>query len=129
MYKLQLIGLLVAVCLAQDSSNNYFLTPPLPPTAFTGQYYTVQLRVIGMSNPTFSFDNAPSFLATDPNGTIQGYPDQIGSFPMRVHFQSVVDYGYRDIVLRVAHPLDGIDQRISDPAAEIRGKLAIISRT
>jgi hypothetical protein len=111
MYKIQLIGLLVAVLLAQDASNSYFLTPPLPPTAYFGQYYTVQLRVVGMNNPIFSFSNVPACFSTNENGTIKGYPDEIGSFAIKVSFQSIVDSGSRDIVIRVAPAVNGVNQR------------------
>ncbi len=102
MFKYILIALLLANTLASDDSDGYFLSPPLPPTAYKGEYYTVQFRVIGLDNPIFSFDNLPACLKSYDDGTIEGTPDKIGSFAVRVNFRSKGQSCSRNIVIRVA---------------------------
>jgi hypothetical protein len=52
------IALLVGVSL--QGANEFFLSPPLPPTAFVGEYYTTQFRILGLDNPVFRFTDLPS---------------------------------------------------------------------
>jgi hypothetical protein len=102
MIKYLLVVLLLASACANDSSDDLFLSPPLPPTAYKGEYYTVQFRVIGIDNPIFSFENLPSCLRGSPDGTLEGTPDAIGSFAVKVCFKSEHESGSRNIVVRVA---------------------------
>lgn len=102
MFKYLLVALLLASACAGHDSDDYFLSPPLPPTAYKGEYYTVQFRVIGIDNPVFTFEGLPDCLKGSPDGTIEGTPDRIGSFAVRVCFKSRHDSGTRDIVVRVA---------------------------
>lgn len=104
MFKYLLVALLLASTFAGDSDDGYFLSPPLPPTAYKGEYYTVQFRVIGIDNPVFSFEKLPSCLTGSPDGTIEGTPDAIGSFAVKVNFKASHhdDCGSRNIVIRVA---------------------------
>ncbi len=88
MFKYLLVAVLLATSIASDDSDGYFLSPPLPPTAYKGEFYTVQFRVIGLDNPVFSFDNLPACLKSYDDGTIEGTPDRIGSFAVKVHFKS-----------------------------------------
>lgn len=78
---------LLVVTNATEKSG-YQLSPTSPPIAFLAQYYTVKLRVVGLSNPTFYYDGLPSFLTASDNGTIEGIPDQIGSFLVKVNYSS-----------------------------------------
>ena len=61
-----LINLIVSIFLfafAQTlEKNDFYLAPSNPPTAFLAQYYTVQFRVAGLNNPSFSFNGLPSSL-------------------------------------------------------------------
>lgn len=102
MIKYLLVALLLASACAGDSSDGFFLSPPLPPTAYKGEYYTVQFRVIGIDNPVFSFIGLPDCLSGSPDGTLQGTPDTIGSFAVQVCFKSARESGTRNIVVRVA---------------------------
>lgn len=115
MYKYLIFSVLLAWALAQDNPDRYFLSPPLPPTAFQGQYYTVQFRVIGIDNPQFSFFNLPPFLTAYSDGTIEGTPDRQGSFVAKIKYQSSVASGSRDIVFRVANSNNstGPEEKIS----------------
>lgn len=115
MYKYLIFSVLLAWVLAQDNPDRYFLSPPLPPTAFQGQYYTVQFRVIGIDNPQFSFFNLPPFLTAYSDGTIEGTPDRQGSFVAKIKYQSSVASGSRDIVFRVANSNNstGPEEKIS----------------
>ena len=105
MYKYLIFSVLLACALAQENPDRYFLSPPLPPTAFQGQYYTVQFRVIGIDNPQFSFSNLPPFLTAYSDGTIEGTPDRLGSFVAKIKFESPGASGSRDIVFRVANSM------------------------
>jgi len=69
-----LLTFTVTIFAQNDQEQQYFLSPPLPPTAFLGQFYTAQFRVVGLDNPKFSFPNLPSFLAPQPDGTVSGTP-------------------------------------------------------
>jgi hypothetical protein len=80
-YLLALV-LLIAGAMAQD----YFLSPPVLPTAFEGQYYEVRYRVRGMPYASFSFDNLPKFLSATDNGIISGSPNMTGTFRFTVNF-------------------------------------------
>lgn len=59
-----------------------------------------------MSNPIFSFDNLPECFTAYENGTIEGIPDKIGSFAIKVNFKSNHDSGAKDIVIRVVASLN-----------------------
>ncbi len=127
MYKFQLIGLLVLVALTQDTSTGFYLTPPLPPTTFLGQYYTVQFRVLGMTSPTFSFDSLPRCFFASADGTIKGTPNATGSFAVRVNFKSSEGFGSKDIVIRVAAPINDNTQLDNQASSERANKFMVIS--
>lgn len=82
--KFLLITLLVLA--QQYNTPDYFLSPPLPPTAFVGQYYTVRFRVIGVDNPLFKIEGLPKCFKASPDGVIEGNPDKVGSYPIKVTF-------------------------------------------
>ena len=91
-----------AVLLAQDTpQQQFFLSPPLPPTAFLGQFYTVQFRVIGLDNPTFSFLNLPPFLNSQPDGTVSGTPTELGSYPLNITFSTLEVTLTEGVIIRV----------------------------
>ena len=79
---LTLILLLTALAHTQD----YFLSPAFPPTGFYQQYYEVRFRVRGLSFPSFSFTNLPSFFRGDANGVVSGTPDVTGTFRFTVTY-------------------------------------------
>ncbi len=89
-----LLLLLITVAFQHsDNYNQYEISPALPPTAFIGQYYTVNFRVGGLSTPDFTFDNLPSCFTGSSTGTIEGIPDSIGSFNIRVSYRNGAEYG------------------------------------
>jgi len=96
-----IFGILLLVVTQESEKSDYHLTPASPPLGFLAQYYTVNLRVIGLPNPTFSYDGLPPFLAGSENGTIEGIPDQIGSFLVKVKYSSGTSLGQDEIILRV----------------------------
>ena len=82
--KILFITLLVLA--KQSDSGDYFLSPPLPSTAFVGQYYTIQFRVIGVDNPLFKFDGLPKCFKGSPDGVLEGNPNKAGSYPIKVTY-------------------------------------------
>ena len=86
MYKyLTLLLLLLAnVHLAQ--SQDYFLSPAYPPTGFYQQYYEIRFRVRGISFPTFTFTNLPSFFKGETTGVVSGIPDLTGTFRFTITY-------------------------------------------
>ena len=75
-----LLAILFIVATTQGGSSDFFLSPPLPPTAFVGEYYTSTFRIIGLDNPLFKFENLPQCF--------KGYkksknPDALSSQPER----------------------------------------------
>lgn len=108
-----LLAILLVVSTYQGASSDFFLSPPLPPTAFVGEYYTATFRVLGLDNPVFVFDNLPQCFKGYKDGTIEGTPDHPGSYPVRVHFTAPGCSEYRDIVIRIAESVSstqGFDQ-------------------
>ena len=108
-----LVFFLVGLSL-QGSSNDFFLSPPRPPTAFVGEYYTATFRVLGLDNPVFKYVDLPQCFKGYPDGTIEGTPDKAGSYPVRVHFSGVGCDEYRDIVFRIADSVsstEGFDRK------------------
>ena len=97
-----LLFLLVAASQNHNGPNQYEITPIIPPTAFVGQYYTVNFRVNGLAKPDISFDNLPDCFTALSTGTIEGVPDTVGSYNIVLRYQSGAESGQQDIVLRVA---------------------------
>jgi hypothetical protein len=60
---------LVVLTKAMEKSD-FYLSPSSPPLAFLAQYYSVQFRVIGLNNPSFSFKELPKFLQGSENGLL-----------------------------------------------------------
>lgn len=102
--------LLVLSC---QGSTDFFLSPPLPPTAFVGEYYTTTFRVLGLDNPVFKFEDLPQCFKGYKDGTIEGTPDHAGSYPAKVYFSGPGCAESRDIVIRIANSVSstqGFDQ-------------------
>ena len=97
-----LLALLLVAFTYQGCTSDYFLSPPLPPTAFIGEYYTAQFRILGLDNPIFKFSNLPAWFKGHSDGTLSGTPKKAGSYPVRVFFTTSGCDQYRDIVVRVA---------------------------
>ena len=108
MYRYLLVILLIALT-QQGYSHDFFLSPPLPPTAFVGEYYTTQFRVLGLDNPVFYFTKLPKFLKGHADGTIEGTPKKTGSFPVSVRFTAPGCDETRDIVIRIAHSVSSTE--------------------
>jgi hypothetical protein len=68
--------------------GDYFVSPPIPPTAFVGEYYTVQFRVLGLDNPVFKFEDMPDCFKGHSDGTVEGTPKTPGTYEIKVWFAS-----------------------------------------
>lgn len=75
-----IFSIFTVVVAKANETTDYHLSPTSPPIAFLAQYYTLNLRVIRLSNPVFNYDGLPIFSTGLENGTIEGTPDQIGSY-------------------------------------------------
>lgn len=106
-YLLAAILLVLSQC---GGGDDYFLSPPLPPTAFIGEYYTTQFRILGLDNPVFKFSELPPWLKGYKDGTLAGTPTVAGSFPVRVFFSAPGCDSSRDIVVRVAHSVSSTEE-------------------
>ena len=109
MYKV-LLGLFLVTLTMQGCGSDYFLSPPLPPTAFIGEYYTTQFRILGLDNPLFKFVDLPKWFKGYKDGTIAGTPKKAGSYPVRVYFTTPGCDNYRDIVVRVAPSVSSTEE-------------------
>ena len=69
-------------------NHDYFVSPPIPPTAFVGEFYTVQFRVLGLDNPVFKFDDLPELFKGHSDGTVEGVPAAPGNYEIKVWFAS-----------------------------------------
>jgi len=86
MFRNLLVALLLALACA--GNDEYFISPPIPPTAFVGEFYTVQFRVLGLDNPVFKFEDLPLFFKGYSDGTLEGTPAAVGSYSIKVWFAS-----------------------------------------
>jgi len=104
-----LLAILFIVATTQGGSSDFFLSPPLPPTAFVGEYYTSTFRIIGLDNPLFKFENLPQCFKGYKDGTIEGTPDHAGSYPVRVYYTGPGCDDHKDIVIRIVDSVSSIE--------------------
>ena len=95
-----LVALLLVSSFAKHQED-YFITPAVPPTAFVGEYYTIQFRVFGLDNPVYKFEGLPAYLKGHEDGTIEGTPHEKGSFAIKVWFASKGVRQCKDVTIRV----------------------------
>jgi hypothetical protein len=86
MFKYLIAALLLAASFNIVASQDLFLSPAYPPTAFLSQYYEVIFRVRGLNYPTFTFDNLPDFLTGKADGSVSGTPTITGTFKITVTY-------------------------------------------
>lgn len=86
MFKYLTLVLLLLANAHLAQSQDYFLSPAFPPTGFYEQYYELRFRVKGISFPTFSFSNLPSFFTGDANGVVKGTPNVTGTFRFTITY-------------------------------------------
>jgi hypothetical protein len=86
------------------------------PTAFLGDYYTVQFRVVGLDNPSFAFQTLPPWFTGYPNGTISGLPQQEGSYPVTLTYKSNSHQSSKELIIRV------VDSSTIDGSSLIGGR-------
>ena len=98
MYKYLIAILLITSTIQNDS---LFLTPTYPPTAFFEQYYEVRFRVIGLTNPTFTFTNLPSFLKGSESGVVSGVPASTGTFKIVIAYTDGTTSGSSTVSISV----------------------------
>lgn len=99
-----IVLVLIALTTKQINSNQSFyqLSPPLPPTAFFGQFYTCQFRVSGLSFPAFRFEGLPQGIKGDPSGVVKGIPQQQGSFLITVYYSTDSYQASKQTIIRVS---------------------------
>jgi len=102
MFKYLLVTILLIGSVFAGDSDGYFLSPPLPPTAFVGQYYTAQFRVVGLDFPSFKFSGLPKCFVGTSDGAIEGNPDKAGSYAVTITFTDGGKSYSRQIVVRIA---------------------------
>jgi hypothetical protein len=77
---------LLLLLTALSQSQDYYLSPAFPPTGFYQQYYELRFRVRGISFPSFTFDNLPSFFTGSKSGVVSGTPNFTGTFRFTVTY-------------------------------------------
>ena len=82
-------------------SHRTHLSPIIPPTAFLGQYYTCQFRVLGMDFPRYEFHGLPPNMTGNRYGRVVGTPEKIGSYPVTVFYGSRYFQGETKLVFMV----------------------------
>jgi hypothetical protein len=97
---LMLVGLMLLTVLTQQ----YSVSPTLPPTAFVDQYYTCAFRVGGLSKPRFSFSQLPPPLVGSRNGIVYGVPSASGAYRVTVSFSEEEEEGSEEVMFIVALP-------------------------
>ena len=88
MIKVTIILLAVFILANCHYGHRTFLSPIIPPTAFVGQYYTCQFRVLGMDFPIYKFHGLPPNMTGNHYGRVIGTPGKIGSYPVTVTYSS-----------------------------------------
>lgn len=80
------LGAVVLLSLVALASTSLFLSPAYPSTAFYQQYYETRFRVRGLTHPTFTFENLPSFFTGSEDGVVSGTPDITGTFRITIKY-------------------------------------------
>ena len=94
MYRYLFLALLLALACTKHHPSpkhyhtDYFVSPAAPPTAFVGEFYTVQFRVMGLDNPVFKFEDLPAWFKGHGDGTVEGVPKHAGNYQIKVWFAS-----------------------------------------
>lgn len=127
MIKYLVVVLLLVAAHQEHTADDFFLSPPLPPTAFVGQYWTTQFRVLGLDNPIFSFENLPKCFTGYEDGTIEGTADKAGSYAVKVNFRSGKHSGCRDIVIRVARSVSSTQEVSTKGGVQAINKFIVVS--
>lgn len=86
MFKYLTLLLLLSANLHLAHSQDFFVTPEYPPTAFYQQYYELRYRVRGITYPTFTFTNLPSFFTGTADGVVSGTPNITGTFKITINY-------------------------------------------
>ena len=96
------LGLLVLLTtLVFANASHLFLSPAYPPTAFYQQYYEARFRVRGLTHPTFTYENLPSFLEGSADGIVSGTPDITGTFRITIKYTDGEESGESKVVISV----------------------------
>ena len=101
MIRYLLAAFLLTAHLQIVTSSDSFLSPPFPPTAFEEQYYEVRFRVRGLSFPTFTYQNLPSFFSGSESGVVSGTPYLSGTFKFTVSYTDGENSGSEEVVISV----------------------------
>jgi hypothetical protein len=101
MFKYLLAILLLSASFPSVAGQDFFLSPPFPPTAFYEQYYEVRFRVRSFLAPTFTFENLPSFFTGSDTGVVSGIPNITGTFRFTIKFAEAGTSGQEQVVISV----------------------------
>lgn len=101
MFKYLLAVLLLSAAMPSVAAQDYFLSPPFPPTAFYEQYYEVRFRVRGLLAPTFTFTNLPSFFTGSDTGVVSGTPTVTGTFRFTIKYAEGANGGSEEVIISV----------------------------
>lgn len=66
---------LILLLLLTYCNSEQQLSPLIPPTAFAGNYYTCQFRVLGVDFPKYEFQGLPPSMNGSPSGKVSGTPN------------------------------------------------------
>jgi hypothetical protein len=99
MIRYLIAALLLTVSLQQGST--LFLTPTYPPTAYYNQYYEVRFRVVGLTQPKFTFTGLPSFLNGTTDGIVSGTPSATGTYKVGLSYTDGTNSGSSNVVISV----------------------------
>ncbi len=101
MFKYLVAVLLLTSGLQSVAAQDYFLSPPFPPTAFFEQYYEVRFRVRGMLAPSFTFENLPDFFTGSSTGIVSGIPTVTGTFRFAIKYAEAGNAGREEVVISI----------------------------
>lgn len=101
MFKYLVAALMLTATFHSVAAQDFFLSPPFPPTAFVEQYYEVRFRVRGMLAPTFTFENLPSFFTGSASGVVSGTPNLTGTFRFTVKYSQDSSSGSEQVVISI----------------------------
>ena len=92
------------------TSGGVFLSPPIPPTAFIGEYYTIHFRVLGAEQPEFFFQTVPAGFTGHADGRLEGLPTESGTFNLVIKLRGKAMDEVKEVALRVRHSVTSMEE-------------------
>lgn len=102
---LLIVVALLSIATHSNNSASGRLSPLIPPTAFVQNFYTCQFRVIGLDFPQYTFQGLPPTITGTSEGRVSGTPNQTGSYPVTVSYQSNGYKASSEFIFRVTQPI------------------------